>query len=473
MPDDLETATIDTDVWCCSAPPATWRPRRSSRPSHGLETDGKLGMPVVGVASSEWTDEELRARAEESIAGQTAASTPRWLARCANGSPTSAATTATPSTYDDLAQEGRRLPATRSSTSRSRRRCSTTWCRASTSVGLTEGAKVVVEKPFGRDRAASARELNDGAAPGLPRVGRVPHRPLPRQGRHREPAGVPLRQLDARAGLEPQLHLERPDHDGRGASARRAGPSSTTRPARSATSCRTTCSRSSPCSAMEPPVGGRRRRAARREGQALPPDPHLRAVRHGVRGQYRGYIDEPGVAPGSDTETFVALQFEIESWRWAGVPWLIRAGKDMPVTATEAVVEFHTPPRMLFAPTDAPAPQPNHLRFRLGNDERHPPPAARQGARRPVAQPSRRPRGHPARSCSATPTSPTSGCSRTPWRATPAASAAPTASTSSGASCEQVLEDPPPVHLYYAGTWGPPEAEALAAPYGGWHEPLP
>ncbi|MCP5781321.1 glucose-6-phosphate dehydrogenase, partial [Klebsiella pneumoniae] len=55
-----------------------------------------------------------------------------------------------------------------------------------------------------------------------------------------------------------------------------------------------------------------------------------------VRGQYRSYADDPGVSPGSDTETFTALCFEIDSWRWAGVPWLIRAGKNLPVTATEA-----------------------------------------------------------------------------------------------------------------------------------------
>ncbi len=67
-----------------------------------------------------------------------------------------------------------------------------------------------------------------------------------------------------------------------------------------------------------------------------------------IRGQYRGYVDEPGVAYGSDTETFVALSFEIDSWRFSGVPWLVRVGKQLPVTATEAVVEFSRPPRMLF-----------------------------------------------------------------------------------------------------------------------------
>src|SRR3546814_6225741 len=88
-----------------------------------------------------------------------------------------------------------------------------------------------------------------------------------------------------------------------------------------------------------------------------------------VRGQYRGYTDEEGVAPGSDVETYVALRMEIDSWRWAGVPFLIRTGKHLPVTATEAIVEFNAPPRLLFTPAGAQAPHPNHLRFRLGKDD--------------------------------------------------------------------------------------------------------
>jgi len=88
-----------------------------------------------------------------------------------------------------------------------------------------------------------------------------------------------------------------------------------------------------------------------------------------VRGQYRGYRDEPGVAPDSDVETFVALRLEIDSWRWAGVPFFIRAGKALAATATEAIVEFPRPPRLLFADADCPPPHPNHLRFRFKPDD--------------------------------------------------------------------------------------------------------
>ena len=79
----------------------------------------------------------------------------------------------------------------------------------------------------------------------------------------------------------------------------------------------------------------------------------LKAVRpldpaHVVRGQYRGYQSVPGVRAGSTVETFVAVKLFIETWRWAGVPIYIRAGKELPVTATEVMVHFKRPPRETF-----------------------------------------------------------------------------------------------------------------------------
>ena len=87
-----------------------------------------------------------------------------------------------------------------------------------------------------------------------------------------------------------------------------------------------------------------------------------------VRGQYRGYLDVPGVRKESTTETFCALRLEIDSWRWAGVPFFIRAGKALAHKATEAVVELNQPPRLLFADPKTPQPATNRLRFRLGQD---------------------------------------------------------------------------------------------------------
>ena len=89
-----------------------------------------------------------------------------------------------------------------------------------------------------------------------------------------------------------------------------------------------------------------------------------------VRGQYDGYREERGVAMDSDVETFVALRAGIDSWRWAGVPFYIRAGKRMPTTATEILVEFRQPPRLFFARSDSAPPHPNHMLFRLKPGER-------------------------------------------------------------------------------------------------------
>jgi glucose-6-phosphate 1-dehydrogenase len=83
-----------------------------------------------------------------------------------------------------------------------------------------------------------------------------------------------------------------------------------------------------------------------------------------VRGQFRGYRSEKGVAPDSNVETFAALRFEINSWRWQGVPFYIRAGKCLPVTCTELLIRLRRPPRIL--PTHDV--KPNHFRFRISPD---------------------------------------------------------------------------------------------------------
>jgi glucose-6-phosphate 1-dehydrogenase len=116
---------------------------------------------------------------------------------------------------------------------------------------------------------------------------------------------------------------------------------------------------------MEPPTG--EDHEALRDQKAL----LLKAIRPlspeaAVRGQYKGYRSVPGVAPGSAVETFIAVKLSIDTWRWAGVPIYIRAGKEMPATATEVVVEFKRPPRETFGeivPTTS-----SHMRFRLSPD---------------------------------------------------------------------------------------------------------
>ena len=114
---------------------------------------------------------------------------------------------------------------------------------------------------------------------------------------------------------------------------------------------------------MEPPVRTDSESIRDEKVKVLRAIPPLEP-RNVVRGQFRGYRNENGVAPNSQVETFAALQLEIDSWRWRGVPFYIRAGKSLPVTCTEVLVQLHQPPTM-YQGFDL---KPNYCRFRISPD---------------------------------------------------------------------------------------------------------
>ncbi|HEY3859625.1 MAG TPA: glucose-6-phosphate dehydrogenase [Gammaproteobacteria bacterium] len=186
-----------------------------------------------------------------------------------------------------------------------------------------------------------------------------------------------------------------------------------------------------------------------------------------VRGQYQGYRQEADVAPDSDTETFAALRLHLDSWRWAGVPFFIRAGKRMAATATEVMVELKRPPQKVFAerrPKHA-----NHVRFQLGPDRmaigigiraKRPGPAM-VGEDMELFVCDQKHEGLSAyeRLIGDAIHGDVSQFDREDgveqaWRIV-----------------EPILKDPTPVRAYAAGSWGPAEADALTARYGGWHVP--
>jgi glucose-6-phosphate 1-dehydrogenase len=115
--------------------------------------------------------------------------------------------------------------------------------------------------------------------------------------------------------------------------------------------------------AMEPPVGTDSE-ALRDEKSKVFKSVRTLTGASLVRGQYAGYRNEPGVAPESQVETFAAMRIHLDSWRWAGVPFFIRTGKHLPVTATEVLVQLRQPPQDVFR--DPPPPNSNYLRFQLG-----------------------------------------------------------------------------------------------------------
>lgn len=191
-----------------------------------------------------------------------------------------------------------------------------------------------------------------------------------------------------------------------------------------------------------------------------------------VRGQYRGYINEAGVDGGSDIETYAAVRFEIDSWRWAGVPWLIRTGKGLSVTATEAIVTFNAPPRLLFTPEGSPEPGPNFLRFQLG---KHDGVKLRLHAKKPGEDLIPEPidlevsyaeaLGPREEAYQRLLDDAMDGDARRFGRED--------ALDEQWRIVEQVLEHHEEVHLYTQGTMGPTEADRLALDVGGWMDPIP
>ena len=188
-----------------------------------------------------------------------------------------------------------------------------------------------------------------------------------------------------------------------------------------------------------------------------------------VRGQYIGYLDTKGVEANSTTETYAALRLDIDNWRWSGVPFYIRTGKHLPVTQTEVRLVFKHPPRLGFARLQRPAMEPNQIVVKLDPSTgiRLILDAQRGDVERPEAitldMEFAEEGGegatpyevllHAAMVGQSTRFTRQDGVEET-WRI-----------------MQPLLDAPPPVHPYAIGTWGPAEAERLVAGHGGWHGP--
>lgn len=185
-----------------------------------------------------------------------------------------------------------------------------------------------------------------------------------------------------------------------------------------------------------------------------------------VRGQFRGYRAEPGVAPTSKTETFAALRLEIDSWRWAGVPFYIRAGKSLPVTCTEVVVRLRRAPKIFPHCPGAP----NYFRFRI-----NPEISLAMGVT--VMDPADAMIGQPLELLA----------SHRPGMEEMDAYERVLGDAMAGDRTlfaredyveeawrivDPVLKMDTPVHEYEPGTWGPDVAGASVVPPGGWHDPV-
>ena len=217
--------------------------------------------------------------------------------------------------------------------------------------------------------------------------------------------------------------------------------------------------------AMEPPAGY--------AGGALQSekDKVFRCVRpltpeNLVRGQFRGYQAEEGVAPDSRVETFAAVQLRIDSWRWEGVPFYIRVGKHLPVTATEVVVTLRRPPQVLFHE----ALSANYIRFRLGPEV-----VIAIGARAKASGEAMVGEDIELSLCHQDPEEmqPYERLIADAMMGEATLFAREDSVEAAWAIVDPILGDVTPVCPYEPGTWGPAEAERIIARHGGWRGPKP
>ncbi|HEY5847041.1 MAG TPA: glucose-6-phosphate dehydrogenase [Microlunatus sp.] len=200
----------------------------------------------------------------------------------------------------------------------------------------------------------------------------------------------------------------------------------------------------------------------------------FRAIRaadpaHYVRGQYDGYLDTPGVAAASSTETYAALRLDIDNWRWAGVPFLLRTGKHLPVTQTEIRLVFREPPEQSLFGTGRQGPPPDELVVKIG-------PAT--GVRLVLAA-QRADAVDPEAIDLDMEFADEGGEGPTPYEVLLVAAMQGDSKhfTRQDAVEEEwrvmqpLLDSPPAVQPYAPGSWGPSDADALAAGTGGWHGP--
>jgi len=420
-------------------------------------------MPLIGVARSPWTVDQLRARAKDSLE-RAGGFEPGAFENLAGLLHYVSGDYGAPETYGHIrkalgdAQRPLFYMAVPPSVF-------PVVTRALAASGCAEGARVMVEKPFGRD-LASAQELNSTLLEHFSEsaIFRIDHflgkEPVQNitYTRFANPLLEPIWNRDHIRGIQITMAEDFGIKD-RGGFYEEAGAIRDV--------VQNHLFQILASLAMDPPGGGiydaYRDEKARLLKAVRPLDPG-----HVVRGQYRGYRSATGVAPNSTVETYVALRLFIDNWRWAGVPVHIRAGKELGVTSTEVFVELKRPPRETFGEIVPLAS--SHVRMRISPD-------VVIGIGMRVKAPGDQMVG---KDVELTVTS-RPGDAKPPYQrlfadainGNPELFARQDGVEASWRIVDPVLGNATPLYAYEPGTWGPEETEQLIGADGPWIDPAP